>query len=64
MLLMSHFDKTVINIGAKSPPTDTWINNLNIVGIKDNKMSCDVIEADFCYLPPSQLKILNSEACG
>ena len=40
MLLMSHFDKTVMSIGyiitTKGPPTDTWIKNLNIVGIKDN----------------------------
>ena len=38
MLLMSHFDKTVIKIiiTTKGPPTNTWIKNLNIVGIKDN----------------------------
>ena len=35
---MSHFDKTVIKIiiTTEGPPTDTWIKNLNIVGIKDN----------------------------
>ena len=38
MLLMNHFDKTVIKIiiTNKGPPTDPWIKNLNIVGIKDN----------------------------
>ena len=30
--------------------TDTWIKNLNIVGVKDNQMSCDVIKTNFCYL--------------
>ena len=40
MLLMSHFDKTVIKIiiTIKGPPTHTWIKNLNIMGIKDNQM--------------------------
>ena len=40
MLLMSHFNKTVIKIiiTTKGPPTDTWIKNLNILGIKDNYM--------------------------
>ena len=38
MLLMSHFDKTVVKIiiTIKGPPTDTWMKNLNILGIKDN----------------------------
>ena len=35
MLLMSHFDKTD-GYTTKGPSTDTWIINLNIVGIKDN----------------------------
>ena len=37
--LMSHFDKTVMNIGYyyhHGLPTDTWIKSLNIVGMKDN----------------------------
>ena len=35
---MSHFDKTVIKIiiTTKGPPTDTWMKNLNIWGVKDN----------------------------
>ena len=36
MQLMSRFDETVMNSGTKGPPTDTWIKNLNIVGINDN----------------------------
>ena len=39
MLLMSHFDKTVVNIGYyyhQGPQMDTWMKNLNILGIKDN----------------------------
>ena len=39
MLLMSHYDETVINIGittAKGSSTDTWINSLNVVRIKNN----------------------------
>ena len=43
---------------------DTWIKNLNITGIKDNQMSCDIIKTDLCYLPSSQFKVLNFEACG
>ena len=33
MQLMSHFDKTVVMITTKGPPTDTWIKNLDILGI-------------------------------
>ena len=39
MLLVCHFDITVMHIGYytyQGPPTDTWIKNLNIMGIKDN----------------------------
>ena len=64
MLFMSHFGKTVMNIGYyyhQGTSTDTGIKNLNIVGIKDNEMSCDIIKTGFCYLPLSQLKILNFE---
>ena len=31
------------------------------MGIKDNQMSFDVIKTDYCYLPPSQQKILTFE---
>ena len=66
MVPMSHFNRSVMNIGYHyhqgSTPTDPWIKNLSIVGIKDSQMTCDVIKTDFCYLPPSQLKILNFEA--
>ena len=41
-------------ITMKCASTDTWIKNLNIVGIKDNLMSYDVIKANFYYSPPSQ----------
>ena len=36
MLLISHFDKTVIKIiiTTKGPPADTWMKNLNILGVK------------------------------
>ena len=51
MLLIIHFDKTVSIITTKCPPTDTWIKNLNIVSIKDNQMSCDVIKQIFAIYP-------------
>ena len=64
MLLMSHFNKTVMKVGYYylqwvQQQTCTSIKNLNIVGIKDNCMLYDVIKVDVCYSP--LLKILNFE---
>ena len=42
----------------KGPPADTWMKNLNIVGIKDNFM-LDIIKNDIAMI--SQLNIPNFE---
>ena len=64
MLLMSHFDKTEMNIGyyyRQGSTTDTLIKNLNIVGLKTMKCHVTSPKQNFAIypppLPPSQLKI-------
>ena len=64
MLQMSHFNKTVMNIGYHYHQGSTNRHMDQESKYCGNLMSCDVNKTDFCYLPPSQLKILNFETCG
>ena len=67
MLLMSHFDKTVMNVGYyyHQGSTNRYMDQESeYCGNLERQMSRDIIKTDFCYLPMWQLKILNFEACG
>ena len=50
MLSMDHFDKTM-SITTEGPPTDKWINNLHIVGIKTIKCHVTSSKQIFAIYP-------------
>ena len=65
MLLMSHFDKSVMNMGYYYYQESTDRHMDQESKYCGNERQLIVIrrhQADFCYSPPSQLKIFNFEA--
>ena len=53
MLLMSRFDKTVMNIGYyyHQGSTNRHVDQESKYYGNKRQISCDVIKTDFCYLP-------------